>query len=438
MQNLEGGKIKNFKELATTDARKVALQIAEAGLYAIDTVTALKKFIHADEKRIVFGSGLLTEPLAHGKRIFFVGIGKCAYDAAIVVEGILGNKLTGGIVFDVNIPETNVLRRVRAFAGTHPFPSDGNVAVSKEIVSLLTDLSEDDFVIMAVSGGGSTLLCLPNEARTCIDEKYIVEGLFEFGATIQEINTVRKHLSTARGGFLAKHAYPARVISIIFSDVPGNELGFIASGPTVKDETTVSDAEEILKKYRIVDALNLEGILIETPKEDKYFKNVYNTIVVSNTIALKAMEKRATELLFEASVVTDSLTGEAKDAGAQIVDTLHRAHKRSVFLYGGETTVKVAGPGCGGRNQELVLSALLDLEFGELVLSFASDGRDNGEYMGAIVDNALKKEAEKLSLLSGEFLGRNDSSGFFEKTGGLLKSGYTGSNVSDLIIGIKF
>ncbi|MFA6077569.1 MAG: DUF4147 domain-containing protein [Candidatus Paceibacterota bacterium] len=438
MQNVASGKIKNFKELAINDSRRVALEIAEAGLCAIDTGKVVRKFISKDEGRIVFGAGLTVEPLSNDKRIFFIGVGKCAYDAAVVVEEILGEKLTGGIVFDVNIPEENVLKRVRSFAGTHPFPSETNVAVSKEIVFLLSDLTENDLVIMAISGGGSTLLCLPDRSQTCLDEKFIIEGLFESGATIQEINTVRKHLSTARGGFLAKHAYPARVVSLIFSDVPGNDLGFISSGPTVEDKTTVEEAKVILDKYNVVNLTGSPVILIETPKEDQYFKNVYNVIVVSNEIALKAMERRARELLFEAKIVTDTLSGEAREVGLLVAESLRNVHKRSVLLYGGETTVKVKGSGLGGRNQELALSALSHLGFGELVVSFATDGRDNGDYMGAIVDNVLKKEAEKLLLEPKEFLEKNDSSSFFKKTGGLLKSGYTGSNVSDLIIGIKF
>ncbi len=438
MQNVGVGKIKNFKELAINDSRRVALEIAEAGLFAIDTKMAVRNFITADKNQIVFGNGLVVKSLEVGKRIFFIGIGKCAYDAAVAVEEILGDKLTGGIVFDVNLPEVNTLKYIRSFVGTHPFPSEGNVAVSKEIVHLLKDLSEDDFVIMAISGGGSTLLCFPHNNRTCLDEKLIVEELFSVGATIQEINTIRKHISSVRGGFLAKHAYPARVVSLIFSDVPGNNPGFISSGPTVRDETTVGDAIEIFNRYKITMPDEIGEVLLETPKETKYFENVYNTIVVSNDVALRAMEKRANELLFEVRIVDDKLSGEAREVGPKILETIRKAHGRAVFLWGGETTVKVNDFGIGGRNQELVLSTISDIRFGEVVLSFASDGRDNGEYMGAIADNVLKKEAEKLSLKPEEFLDKNDSTSFFKKTGGLLKSGYTGSNVSDLIIGIKF
>lgn len=438
MQNVVSSKIKNFKELAINDSRKVALEIAEAGLFAIDTKTAVRNFITASKEQIIFGNGLISQSLNPNKRIFFIGIGKCAYDSAVVVEEILGDKLTGGIVFDVNLPEVNTLKYIRSFVGTHPFPSEGNTAVSKEIVHLLKDLSEEDFVIMAISGGGSTLLCLPHNNRTCLEEKLIVEELFSVGATIQEINTIRKHISAVRGGFLAKHAYPARVVSLIFSDVPGNNPGFISSGPTVRDDTTVTDAIAIFNRYKMTMPEEIGEILLETPKETKYFENVYNTIIVSNDIALRAMEKRANELLFEARIMDYNLFGEARVVGPKILETVRSAHGRSVFLYGGETIVKVNGGGSGGRNQELVLSTLSDIHFGELILSFASDGRDNGEYMGALVDNILKKEAEKLSLKPKEFLDKNDSTSFFKKTGGLLKSGYTGSNVSDLIIGIKF
>ena len=275
-------KIKNFHDLAQSKEREAALMIAETALQAIDTKSVMEKnFVFKNEALFVGGKYV---SLQNVDRIFVVGVGKCSIDAASVVESVLGDRITDGLVLCIGEQK---LTKMKTYCGTHPFPSLINVEATGEIIKMLRGMTERDLVFFLISGGGSTLLCQPKE-MTCEDEKSILQILFEKGATIEEINILRKHISLARGGFLAKHAYPAKVISLIFSDVPGNNMEFIASGPTVKDSTTITDAKRILEKYHIEDTI-VESSLIETPKEEKYFKNVWNLIVVSNEIALHSM-----------------------------------------------------------------------------------------------------------------------------------------------------
>ncbi len=178
-----------------------------------------------------------------------------------------------GIVLDVQLPDQVQLKKFKYFRGTHPLPSDQNITHTKEIFKLLSDLHADDLVIFVISGGGSTLLCLPEANGTCLEERTIIETLLRSGATIQEINIIRKHLSLARGGFLAQAAYPAQIISLIISDIPGDDMSLVASGPTVKDTSTLNEADRILEKYQVLRVCGLDHCgLIETPKEDRYFE----------------------------------------------------------------------------------------------------------------------------------------------------------------------
>ncbi|MFA6364918.1 MAG: DUF4147 domain-containing protein [Candidatus Paceibacterota bacterium] len=425
-------KIKNFHDLAVNRIREVALMIAETGLEAIDTEAVM-------EKRVVLQGDVLSIQgkyisLAPIKRIFVVGAGKCSLDAAKVLERVLGERLTGGIV--IGIDDTQ-LKKIKTFRGTHPFPSAANIEATAELIHFLSGMTEHDLVLFVISGGGSTLLCQPPSGITYENEARALKILFEKGATIEEINTLRKHLSSARGGFLAQYAYPARIISLAFSDVPGNKIELIASGPTVKDETMVDDARRILEKFDMEKELKLSLPLIETPKDEKYFTNVWNTTVVSNEIALAAMAEKAKELGFTPIIRTSTLSGEAREIGEHIVKELHEAPSRSVFLYGGEPTVTVTKPGKGGRGLELVLSALQSIIPGELVLSLASDGRDNCDFAGALCDIMTKEKALTFGLDAAKCLKENMSYYFFEHEFDYLMTGTTGSNVSDLLVGVK-
>lgn len=428
-------KILNAEKLAVNQARRAVLAMAEAGLQAVDTRAATRASIKFEDNRLRVNDQ--TYSLVGTKRIFLVGVGKCAIEAAAALEEILGPKLFDGIVLGIDDGETSKLKKIKVLLGTHPMPTEKNVAATKAIVAMLDSLTEEDLVIIIVSGGGSTLLCLPEAGASCVEEGLVLKQLFRAGADIRDINTIRKHLSLARGGYLAKYAYPAQVISLIFSDVPGNDIEFIASGPTVKDMTTVQDAKNILAKYGII-TLNGSGRgLIETPKEDKYFQGVQNILLVSNNLALRAMADKAQEFGYAPAICTDHLTGEAREVGIRVLAELKTAAPKSVRLYGGETTVTIKGQGQGGRSQELALVALHSIEPGEVIMAFASDGRDNTDAAGAICDTMIKEQAAKLGLDPNAFLQNNDSYTFFEKTGGHIITGYTGSNVSDLLIALK-
>lgn len=425
------GKIKNFDALSTTSSRRTVLNLVEVGLRAIDTETVVTEEIRL-EKNVLFVQKQ-PFPLDGVGKVLVVGVGKCCAHAAHALERILGNSLSGGIVIDV--AQSYASSKVTYSTGDHPFPSEKNIEATKKAIGALHGLSKNDLVIFIISGGGSVLLSQPKDFSV-ETEVLLTKELFGKGATIQELNTIRKHISLARGGFLAQYAYPAKVVSLIFSDVPGNDYGFIASGPTVKDETTVEDAKKILKKYAVSSIT--EEILIETPKEEKYFKDSHTFLLVSNTRALTAMATEAQKAGFSARIVTDSLSGEAKDVGEAIVEELQKEPPQSVLLYGGETTVTMGERhGTGGRNQEVVLSALQRISEDHTIAAVASDGRDNGVYAGALCDIITRKKTEEKGLHGERFLVEHDSSSFWKETEDYIETGPTSSNVSDLIIALK-
>ncbi len=413
--------------------RRAASDILEAGLSALDTFRAARERVVVRDDAVCI-DGAETLRFCSGG-LYVIALGKCAVPAARALEEVLGEHLTGGIV--LGIDETATFGTLRYFRGTHPFPSEANKIAAEAIVTLLDGLGEGDRVLFIVSGGASTLLYDSDEFSPD-EEARMLATLFKAGATIEEINTLRKHLSRARGGNLAAHTYPAESVALIFSDVPSNTTQFIASGPTVRDETTREDAERILAKYRVLESCGMKGCsLLETPKDGKYFERVRNMLFVSNILALEAMRKKAEALGFGAEIRDARLTGEAREVGRRIAESLHGAKEHTVLLYGGETTVTLRGDGAGGRNQELVLGALGSLRDGELIAALASDGCDNGAHAGAVGDTLTVQRARELKLDIEECLARNDSYRFFEAAGDAIVTGPTGSNVSDLTVALK-
>jgi glycerate-2-kinase len=248
-------------------------------------------------------------------------------------------------------------------------------------------------------------------------------------------------MSLARGGYLAQYAYPARLVSFIFSDVIGDDLSSIASGPTVKDDTTTEDAARVLAKYDVLKTCGINGIencgLVETPKDDKYFARTTNILAVSNVFALNAMRTAAESLGYHAEVRSTTLEGEASDVAKMIAESLHAAPPKTVLLWGGETTVTVHGQGSGGRNITVSAAGLAYTKEGEEILSLASDGHDHGPYAGAICDVITAKAAADANTDIQKHLAESDTYPLFEKIGNYLLTGDTGSNVSDLIIVLK-
>ena len=421
--------IKNFQELANTKLRRDALSVLEAGLNAIHTKTVVKEAVKlVGQKLTIRGQ---SWDLKKFRRIYLFGIGKAAADAATELERILGKRITDGIVIDVKAAP---LKRVKSVAGTHPLPSVINTRAAGEIVGMLKQAESDDLIIFVISGGGSALLCLPYELK-CGELALITRTLMKKGANISEMNTVRKHLSEIQGGQFARLAYPASIVGLIFSDVLGDDLGMIASGPTVMDLTTVSDAKAILDKYDVLRACRLPGCkLIETPKDPMFFQKVTNLLLLNNAAAIESMRAEAVKRGYAARVYSWTLEGEAREVGRLLAGL---AKPGEMVLAGGETTVKVRGNGVGGRNQEVALGALRFVAPDGLVLSSSSDGIDNSPAAGAIADGGVAAAARRKKLKIEKYLDANDSFNFFKLAGGRITTGITGSNVSDLFIAAR-
>ncbi len=421
--------IKNFKSLATTPKREIVLKIIEAGLSSIQPQKILKTAF------ILNGSELQIQSerfdLKKFNRVYLVGFGKGSAGISKIIENTLKDFLTEGYVIDNSLQKFS---KINFTLGSHPLPSQENIEFTENVLSKISNLSDKDLVLIVICGGGSAMF----EAPFKIDLRTLVKIsklLLRSGATISEMNVIRKHLSKVKGGGLAKHLYPATVASLIFSDVPGNELSTIASGPTVFTSTTLKDALEIMKKYDIQKNVEIsEDFLTELPKDEKYFKNVHNNIIISNKTALLAMKNKAKLLGFETDLYSDRLQGEAKLMGKQLIQV---AKPGRILLAGGETTVKVVGKGKGGRNQALVLAALPYVSNGTVIASFDSDGVDFYHFAGAIGEETTVGKAQKLKLDPQKYLSDDNSYEFFQKTGDGIFTGKLESNVSDLMIVLK-
>jgi len=423
--------IKNFENLATSGLRKQALEIAEAGYFAIATRPAVEKLVNYNQRKKIFTAAGRKYQLENFERVMCVGFGKAAFDAVSELQAILSDRITCGYVIDL---KEGSLGNITCKIGTHPYPTKVNIDATKELLAMLSSCTEKDLVLCVVSGGGSALLCSPHE-MSCEQEVSIIAALTVKGATIGELNTVRKHISTVKGGQLVKTMYPATVISLIFSDVPGDDLSMVASGPTVQDRTFMKDAAGVLKKYDVLEACQLPSCkLIETPKEPKYFEKVQNILAVSPKQALAAMSERAEDLGFDVKIFSSEFQGEARELGPQI---LAQNQKHQALIGAGESTVEIRGKGLGGRNQEMALSALSSVAENQVLVCAASDGHDNTDSAGAVVDGNSKARAQALGLDPQKYLAENDSYNFFEKLGDQLVTGPTEANVSDFFVCLK-
>lgn len=422
--------IKNYAELGITGLRRDALKIFEAGLLAVETKNALRSLVRRSGSMLTVGRKKYD--LKKFDHVYVVGFGKASLTAAEELEKIMGNRITDGIVLDTR---KGKLKKIRSIVGTHPLPTPKNVEAAGLVVDMLKRADTKDLILAIVSGGGSALLCRPY-GLSCVDLSFITKTLMHRGADIKEMNTVRKHLSEILGGEFVRLAYPAKVCGLIFSDVPGDDISFVASGPTVLDKTTVDDAAEVLAKYDIVKACSLPGCdLRETPKDKTFFKNVHNELVVGNSAAVSAMAKEAKRLGYRPSVLGEEVCGEAREVGQFLACNVKAGE---ALIAGGETTVTVTGTGAGGRNQELALGALPYVDPGTLVSSCASDGIDNTTPVaGAIADEVSFHRTADRKLDPQEYLSRNDSYSFFKKIGANIVTGKTGSNVSDLMLALR-
>jgi len=444
--------IENGETKFNQKARALALRSLESALNAVDPKQIIKSKLLL--KNLTLHVNGYSIDLKKSKNIYVIGGGKASGSMAEALEQVLGNSITNGFV---NVPRSskNKTDIIKLHEASHPIPDEAGVEGTRRMLKVAEQAKEDDLVICLISGGGSSLMPLPRGKISIADKKKITNALLKCGATINETNTVRKHISDFKGGWLAKKAYPATILNLILSDVVGDPLDFIASGPTVSDSTTFSDAIKVLKKYRLwskapasiqkVLSDGEKGLIPETPKaDDEAFKRVYNVVVGNNRLAsLKAQEYLKSEGL-NTLLLTSTLEGEARHVGIMLASIVHEVSvsgnpvpKPAGIIAGGETTVTVTGKGLGGRNQEIALATVRNLKGmnGVVVASLSTDGVDGPtDAAGAIADGKTLVRAAKLRLTPEEYLAENDSYHFFSKLGDLIFTGPTGTNVNDVSV----
>ena len=402
---------------------------------------------------------LQAEPVPQDTgRIFVVGAGKAGAAMSRAAEEVLAGHIAGGLVIVKDGHRDTggaPLSRVKLVEASHPVPDERGIEGATELLRLVEAAEEGDLVLCLISGGGSALLTAPAESITLADMQATTGMLLRAGATINELNTVRKHLSAVAGGQLAMRAAPARVLALILSDVTGSPLDVIASGPTVPDLTGFGDALVVFERYALQDKLppsvlerirrGASGEIADTPGPDHpVFRRVENRLVASNVIAVEAAALRASELGLDTLILSTYLEGEAREVGTALAGIAKEiaAYGRPVqrpgcLLFGGETTVTVRGDGVGGRNTELALGAALALEgWGAdlVVASLATDGGDGSSpSAGAIADGTSVERGKTLGLDASYALARNDSYTYWRAVGDAILTGPTGTNVNDVM-----
>ena len=436
-------------------ARALALKSFETALKAADPKQIIKSKVQLTDSLLRVDD--YSFDLGKFKGVYVIGGGKASGSMAEALESVLGRRITAGVV-NVLHGDANKTNIIKLHGSGHPVPDEDGLEGTRKMLDLVEGATADDLVICLISGGGSSMMPSPSGGISLSDKRQLTDVLLKSGATITEINTVRKHISEFKGGWLAKKAYPATVLNLILSDVVGDPLDFIASGPTVPDSTTFSDAIAVLRKYdlwnkvptSIVKVLSdgQKGLIPETPKvDDESFKKVHNAIVGNNRFASQAACTELKSAGLNALLLTSVLEGEARSVGIVLSSILREisasnnpVQKPGVVVVGGETTVIVTGKGKGGRNQEIALAAAMkigDMD-GAVVASLTTDGIDGPtDAAGAIVDGKTLSRAKKLGLSPERFLANNDSYSFFSEIGDLIFTGPTGTNVNDISLTIK-
>lgn len=430
--------------------RKDAVAIFKAGLEAVNPIQAIRKHVTFQDDRLTVGNRMYN--LADYEGVYVIGTGKASAAMAQAIEELLGERLKEGVV-NVKYGHLFPLRRIKVNEAGHPVPDEAGFRGTQEIIELLKKTKKTDLVLFLISGGGSALLPYPAEGLTLEDMQEVTKCLLEVGACIHEINALRKHLSQVKGGRLAKLAYPSTLISLMLSDVIGDDLDTIASGPTVPDKSTFADCLNILEKYQMRERIphsvvefieeGARGKVDETPKAgDPVFERTLNLIVSSNIHAIRAAKKKAEELGYNTQILSTFVEGETKEVARvhaavakEILKTGNPVSRPACIISGGETTVTIRGEGLGGRNQEFVLAAAIDIDGLEnvVVLSGGTDGTDGPtDAAGAVADGDTVKRATKKGLNAESYLQDNDSYHFFEPLGDLIITGPTHTNVMDL------
>jgi glycerate 2-kinase len=433
-----------------------ALRIFQAALKAADPAQAVLRHVSLARSGVTArhdvtaGHELLAGQhryrLDKFRNIYVIGAGKAGAEMAQAIERLLGKRIVGGLI-NIKYGHAARLRRIELNECGHPIPDLNGELGAQRIAEIAAQAGPDDLVLCLVSGGASALLPSPAPPITLEEKQDTTRLLLHCGANIHELNCVRKHISAVKGGRLAQLAWPATVLALILSDVIGDDLDVIGSGPTVPDRSTFSDARAILAKYGIAGKVpaavweRLSGSASETPKPgDKVFKKVQNLIVGSNRLAVDAAVERAKSLGYRTLVLSTFIEGETRDVARmhaaiakEIRATGQPVKPPACVISGGETTVTIRGTGLGGRNQEFALAAALDIAGLKdvVVLSAGTDGTDGPtDAAGAIADGSTVARG----LDAAAFLANNDSYHFFENLGDLIKTGPTGTNVADVRI----
>jgi len=427
-----------------------AIEIYKAGVERVLPVNLVRKSVTLNGTLLSCHS--VSYALEDFRHIYLLGFGKASAALAASMEELLGDRVTGGHVL-TKYGHTKSLKKCTLTEAGHPIPDQNSVDGTLKIREFAELATADDLLIILISGGGSALLTDLPEGVSLEQLTVLNQLLINSGASIQEINSVRKHLSQIKGGQLARLAYPAKILTLLISDVAGDPMDVIASGPTIADPSTFHDAIEVLDKYHLISSVSVElidylnkgqsGNLPETVKEsDPRLLNCSNIILGNNYTALEGAKSKAEEFGYETIVLTDKLEGNVNHVADYIYSGTRSAIKspgvkKRALLFGGEPTVQHHGNGKGGRNQHLALlmAQKLDGIIGVTFLSAGTDGTDGPtDATGAICDGTTIREAKRLNLNPEQMAHDFNSYPFFEATGGLLKTGPTYTNVMDLIV----
>ena len=417
--------IQNFEELATTDKKKQCLEILESGLQAADPKNIISKFVTTNQIKI--GEKILN--IDNYSNIYSVAFGKAADSMTRALNAIIPIK-SGIIVIPKGSKAKIKGKKFQIFNSRHPKPDQTSIKAAKEVMKFVQNKKENELVIFLVSGGGSSLLAMP-DGITLDDKIHVTNLLLKSGATIQEFNCIRKHLSKIKGGKLVENI-KCDAISLVMSDVEGDDLSSIASGTTYLDNTTYQNALDILEKYKLKRKTPIEVLqILENGKnnEKKILEKaeIENVIIANNQDCLEQMKKTAEK--FGYSVIVIQIFGDIKKAVTKVLENISE-NQKTCLIFGGETTVQVLGKGMGGRNQEIVLRILKNTQkFKKITIaSMGTDGIDgNSVFAGAITEN-IKVDLNTMK----EFLRNSDSGRFFQKQKGNIKTDFTHTNLMDI------
>jgi hydroxypyruvate reductase len=436
------------------NSRKDIREIFESALVAIDPKKVIKKNVrlldHPEGSKLLISDREYN--LSDYQGIYVIGAGKAASAMAWSIEDILKERITKGVVI-TKYGYREKLKTVVANEAGHPIPDEAGIRGTMSILELVRGLTSHDLVICLISGGGSALMLIPCEGITLGEKQETTGLLLECGAAINEINAIRKHISLIKGGRLARAVSPASLISLILSDVIGDRLDVIASGPTAPDESTFKDCIEIINKYGLSKTIpssvmkrllnGSKGELEETPKPgDAIFDKTQNLIIGNNLLAINEAKSRSKQMGYNTLVLSSSIEGETREVAKvhtaiakEVLTSGNPVKRPACIISGGETTVTIKGSGLGGRNQEFVLAAAMEIDgLDEItILSGGTDGTDGPtDAAGAIADGETIKRAKKLKMDPYSYIKNNDSYHFFQKLDDLLITGPTNTNVMDL------